>query len=71
MGMDEELMDQHAFGRMVGITTKTAEAWRVRGFGPRYIKVGTLVRYRKSDVRAWIESRIVSSTSEPLPRGAA
>lgn len=68
---NEDLIDQRAMSSMVGITTKTAETWRVRGFGPRYVKVGALVRYCKSDVRAWIESRTVRSTSEPLPRGAA
>lgn len=71
MGTDEELIDQVAMSRLCGIKTKTAETWRVRGFGPRYVKVGALVRYRKSDVRAWMESRTVGSTSEPLPRGAA
>jgi len=71
MGTDDELIDQRAMSRMLGITTKTAETWRVRGFGPRYHKIGALVRYRKSDIRAWVESRAKSSTSEPLPCGAA
>mgnify|MGYP001171456291 CR=1 FL=1 len=70
MGADEELIDQITMSRLCGIRPKTAETWRVRGFGPRYVKVGALVRYRNADVRAWMESRTVGSTSEPLPRSA-
>lgn len=28
--------------------------WRLRGEGPRYIKVGPLVRYRPGDVDEWL-----------------
>lgn len=71
MGTDGELVDQMEMSRMLEIKPKTAETWRVRGFGPKYIKVGALVRYRKSDIRAWMENRTVRSTSESLPRGEA
>ncbi|MFY4729118.1 helix-turn-helix transcriptional regulator [Nitrospira sp. BLG_2] len=71
MGADEQLIDQRAMSRMLGITTKTAETWRVRGSGPRFIKVGSLVRYRKADIQAWLISRTASSTSESLPKDVA
>lgn len=70
MGTDDQLIDQLAMCRMLGITTKTAETWRVRGRGPRFIKVGSLVRYRKADIQAWLTSRTASSTSE-VPGDAA
>jgi predicted DNA-binding transcriptional regulator AlpA len=28
--------------------------WRLRGEGPRYLKVGPLVRYRTEDIEGWI-----------------
>lgn len=71
MGSDDELIDQLAMSKMLRITTKTAEAWRSRGGGPRYIKVGSLVRYRKSDICQWIERRTVDSTSRTTPDTAA
>lgn len=71
MGIDERLLDQRAMSEMVGITTKTAETWRTRGFGPSYIKVGSLVKYRPSDVRAWMDRRTVNSTCQKLPKDAA
>lgn len=42
----------------------TSRNWRVRGEGPRWIKVGRLVRYRLSDVLAYEAERTRQSTSE-------
>ncbi len=42
----------------------TLERLRVTGEGPRYCKLGGAVRYRKSDLDAWLESRAIRSTSE-------
>ena len=32
-------------------------AWRHRGQGPVYVKIGKLVFYRPSDIRAYVASR--------------
>lgn len=32
--------------------------WRHRGQGPRYVKMGQLVRYRISDVQEWLDTRV-------------
>jgi hypothetical protein len=45
-----------------GIPRKTWQNWRVLGKGPRFRKFGSGVRYKVSDVEAWIES---------LPSGGA
>lgn len=42
---------------------ETLEAWRCRGGGPRFVKLGRSVRYRESDLDAFIESRLRASTS--------
>ena len=42
----------------------TLERLRLQGNGPRFIKAGKSVRYRKADLDAWLESRLVRSTSE-------
>jgi predicted DNA-binding transcriptional regulator AlpA len=31
--------------------------WRLTGTGPRFVKVGNLVRYRAEDLNLWIRSR--------------
>lgn len=40
----------------LGISQKTAQAWRAKGEGPAWYRLGTrLVRYREEDVMAFIE----------------
>jgi excisionase family DNA binding protein len=41
----------------------TLEAWRCRGGGPKFIKIGRAVRYRPEDLDAFIESSVRESTS--------
>ena len=42
----------------------TLERFRLSGDGPRYCKLGGAVRYRRSDLDAWLESRLTRSTSD-------
>ena len=41
----------------------TLEAWRVRGGGPRFLKLGRAVRYRDEDLAAFEEAGVRESTS--------
>lgn len=41
----------------VGVPVATVYRWRYEGTGPRGIKVGKHVRYRRRDVEAWLETR--------------
>lgn len=59
-----ELLTQSKVAKILGTTEKFLEARRCRGGGPNFIRVGRLVRYRRSDVDRWLESRLVNSTSE-------
>ena len=52
----------------LGLRPNTLEAWRCRGGGPRYVKLGRAVRYRVTDLNDWIESRTRENTIE---RGTA
>lgn len=38
----------------------------VRGDGPPMVRIGRSVRYRVADIRTWIDSHKVASTSESL-----
>jgi predicted DNA-binding transcriptional regulator AlpA len=52
---------------ILGLSPRTLEAMRLKGGGPSFISVTkTAVRYRRSDLDQWIESRCRKSTSEPL-----
>lgn len=44
---------------------RTLASWRRTGRGPRFVAVSrTSVRYRKSDLDAWIASKVRRSTSD-------
>ena len=38
------------------VNHNTLQVWRNNGKGPAYIKIGGLVRYRESDVEAWLNA---------------
>ncbi len=50
----------------IGVTENTLSVWRCVGrYAIPFIKVGRLVRYRVSDLDAWLESRThTSGTTE-------
>ncbi|MCP5112819.1 MAG: hypothetical protein GY953_18485 [bacterium] len=40
--------------------------WRMAGGGPKYVKINARARrYRKTDLEAWVEARLRTSTSDP------
>jgi hypothetical protein len=41
------------------VATNTLAVWRCKGFGPPFVRVGRLIRYRKADVLAFLEARTV------------
>lgn len=49
----------------LNISPRTLRDWRVRGGGPKYVRVSSrAVRYRKVDLDEWAASRLERSTSE-------
>jgi hypothetical protein len=48
----------------LGVSVRTLQAWRVRGGGPRYCKIGRAVRYQRKILIAFQEERTISSTTE-------
>ena len=56
--------------QLLGLSVRTLQAWRVRGGGPRYCKVGRAVRYQRKVLIAFQEACTVSSTTERDTRGA-
>jgi predicted DNA-binding transcriptional regulator AlpA len=58
-----ELMTQHELAALLNISTATMANWRSAGKGPRYVKLGGKVKYRKIDVEEFINDSIRTSTS--------
>lgn len=49
----------------LNVSRRTLQAWRVRGEGPPFVKLGRAVRYSPADVDHWIETRSRRHTSDP------
>jgi excisionase family DNA binding protein len=48
---------------LLTLSVKTLRNWRLSGYGPPHLKVGRLVRYRLSDLKAWLKTCERASTS--------
>ena len=54
----EPLRDADA-ARVLGVSPATLPAWRCRGQGPRYLKIGGRVVYLLPDLLAWRDAQAV------------
>lgn len=61
----EPLIDEHEAAALIGVAPSTMNSWRVKRVGPRFVRVGRLVRYRPDDVRTFVESRLVGTSDQP------
>ena len=76
--MADDLLDQRQAAVRLGLpSSRTLEAWRHRGYGPRFLRLSPrLVRDRASDIDQWLAARVVGAhrpagdDSAPAVRGA-
>ena len=54
---DERALSETEVAERLGVSPFTVRAWRQRGHGPRFMKIGRHVRYRLADVVSWENSR--------------
>lgn len=54
--MTDDLLTPVQLAELVGVPRSTVYTWRYHGTGPRAIKVGRHIRFRRSDVDAWLEA---------------
>jgi predicted DNA-binding transcriptional regulator AlpA len=70
--MIETLLSDRELSRLTGRSRSSLQKDRLTGSGIPFIRIGRLVRYRISDVQAWLAARpTLRSTSDLLSsRGA-
>jgi predicted DNA-binding transcriptional regulator AlpA len=62
---NEVFLSEKEVSIRTGTSPRTWQAYRVRGIGPKYIRLSSrCIRYKWSDVVEWLESNKRSSTSE-------
>lgn len=58
------LLDTEDAADYLGVAPRSLEVWRcVKRHSIPYIKVGRLVKYRQTDLDAWLESRTVGAAA--------
>jgi hypothetical protein len=60
------LLTQSEAAELLRLSEKDLERKRISGMGPRYLRLGKNknIRYRPEDLQSWVESLVVTSTSE-------
>ena len=54
---NDELLSIGEVSQMLRVPVGTLRYWRHLGAGPHSFKVGRWVRYRRGDVRAWLNAK--------------
>lgn len=55
----DKLLTPHQVARILGVGVETLNVWRAtKRYNLPYVKTGRLVRYRASDLDAFIKSRV-------------
>ncbi len=63
----DSMIDEKRAANFLGYSVRALQNWRVRGGGPDFAKISARsIRYRRRDLIAWVEARIVSSTSQAV-----
>jgi excisionase family DNA binding protein len=53
----QKMLSVEELAEILQVPEDTIYYWRSQGAGPRGIKVGRYVRFRQSDVEAWLATR--------------
>ncbi len=60
----DRLINENEAAGFIGYTIRALQGWRVKGGGPKFIKVSARsIQYRRRDLIEWAESRLKTSTS--------
>lgn len=51
----DALLDEQEASRLLKISDRTLQAWRVKQVGPAWVRVGRTIRYRRRDLMDWID----------------
>ena len=60
----QPMLTQSEAAHFLRASVRTLEDWRVRGFGPKFVKIGSRVCYQQSALTDWVEAQTRTSTAE-------
>jgi excisionase family DNA binding protein len=63
-----EYISTREAARRLAVSKSFLEKVRLKGGGPRFVKVGKVVRYQIADLNAWTSARAFESTAQYVRR---
>jgi predicted DNA-binding transcriptional regulator AlpA len=60
-----QLLTERDASKLLCLSVRTLQKWRLCGCGPRFLKLGHAVRYDRDDIERYIENARRASTSDP------
>ena len=63
--MEVDLLTTYEAAESLRLKPETLTAWRTRGGGPKFVRLGRRVLYRRTDLDAFIVARVHSNTATP------
>lgn len=52
----QQLLNENDVALQLSVTKAALRRWRLEGRGPRFLKLGSLVRYQQNDISAWLQT---------------
>jgi len=63
----DQLLNEKQAASILCYSQRALQNWRVRGGGPRYVKVSARsIRYRRRDLTTWVEKRLRAHSSQSI-----
>lgn len=59
-----QLLDKRDAAAALGISSRGLDAWRQRGYGPRFLKVGGRIKYPPEEIDQFLRKCVRSPTEE-------
>jgi excisionase family DNA binding protein len=63
----DRILTQDEAAQLLGLSPRTLERHRMAGTGPRFSRLGRLIRYRETDLVEFVERNLRSSTAQAGP----
>ena len=65
-----QLIDEQTAADFLDITRRTVQSLRQSGRGPHFIRISSrCVKYRRRDLKEWVDKHLRTSTADPGPNG--
>jgi predicted site-specific integrase-resolvase len=66
----EPLLEPTKVARLLGVEVETLGAWRRKGYGPRWHRIGKKIKYAEPDLRLWMNAQANPADGQQTTRGS-